>query len=74
MTTRKNTEGLADAEVRDLLAPGQVGDDTVLRIVAALREAGARVDVEDAGGEGADRALVVAVVDGRRVRLTAEPW
>jgi len=65
---------LSDEQVRDLLAPGQPGDDTVLRIVAALRASGVRVDIEDAGAHGPDRALLIATVDGHRMRLTAEPW
>lgn len=75
MTDRCNpAEPLADAEVRVLLAPGLPGDDLVLRIVAALRADGATVDVEDAGGIGPCQALIIANVDGCRMRVTAQPW
>jgi len=74
MTGHRASGTLTDEQVRDLLAPGEPGDDMVLRIVAALRQAGARVDLEDAGGLDSEQALVVAVVDGHRMRITAQPW
>jgi len=60
--------------VIDGLVPGEIGDDMLLRIISALRSDGAEIDVEDAGGAGPYQALAIVTIDGRRVRLTAEPW
>lgn len=65
---------LTDAEIRELLAPGEAADDLLLLILTVLRQAGHRVDVTDAYGIGAQAAAEIHVAGGRRMRLVAEPW
>lgn len=65
---------MTDSEIRQDLAPGEPGDDLVMATVIALRSAGHTVAVEEAGGTGPREAYVVAEVDGRRMKLSAQPW
>ena len=63
-----------DTEVRDALAPDEPGDALLLSTLAALRAAGHSLDVLEVDGIGPDEAVAVISIDGRRMRLTAQPW
>lgn len=67
-----NAEALSNTEIEDRLALSEPGDRLLLQIIRALRVS-AEVEVEEAGGVGPDQAVAVIHIDGRRMRITAEP-
>lgn len=66
-------EGMAQEQLREELTPGQVQDDLLLQVLAALEAQGAHVRAVEAYGVGKSAAVVLDA-GGRRVRLSAQPW
>ena len=64
---------LTPAEVQELLALEEPGDQLLAWILRLLAADHPDVVVEDAGGLGPDTALAVVRIDGVSMRITAAP-
>lgn len=65
---------MTEDEISDALALGEPGDRLLLTTLAALRASGHSVEVLEVDGIGPDTAAATIEIDGRTMRITAQPW